>query len=86
MLIAYAAVIGCDTAAVIRVVAVLHLVDQITNDARMKLRLAKHNCFLFLVCLFEVNLRPVRFTLNDLDDLVENLPLCIVCCFQLRPE
>jgi hypothetical protein len=59
-----------DTLAIIRVPALLHLIDKITHCERVILGGTKNQCLLFLVDLLHEQLHPMRFTFFDFDDLV----------------
>ena len=60
-----------DALAVIRVLAGLHLIDQVAHRQRMVLRRAEDQRLLILVDLFHEQLHAVRLAFLDLDDFVE---------------
>ena len=71
VLLAERAVVGGHALAVVRVVARLHLVDEVAHGQRVILRGAEDQRLLALVDLLHEDLHAVRFALLDLDDLVE---------------
>ncbi len=71
VLLAERAVVGGHALAIVRVLARLHLVDEVAHGQRVVLRGAEDQRLLALVDLLHEELHPVRFAFLDLDDLVE---------------
>ena len=71
VLLAQRAVVGRDALAVVRVLARLHLVDEVAHGQRVVLGGAEHQRLLVLVDLLHEQLHAVRFAFLDLDDPVE---------------
>src|SRR6056297_2813269 len=71
MLLTKSTIVRCDTLAVIRISAVLHLVDQITNSQSVLLGGAKHQRLFPLVDLLQKHFHAVLFAFANLDDLIE---------------
>ena len=86
VLLAQRAVVGRDPLAVVRVLARLHLVDQVAHGQRVVLRGAEHQRLLVLVDLLHEQLHAVRFAFLDLDDLVEVGFRVALARFRSRPR
>ena len=71
MLVAELAVVGGHAHAVVRVLARLHLVDQVANGERVGLRRAKNQGLFALVDHVHEQFDAVFFALFDLDDAIE---------------
>ena len=71
VLLAERAVVGRHALAVVRVLARLHLVDEVAHGQGVVLRGAEDQRLLVLVDLLHEQLHAVRFAFLDLDDLVE---------------
>ena len=71
VLFAQLAVVGRHPLAVVRVVAGLHLVDEVAHGQRVVLSGAEDQRLLALVDLLHEDLHPLLLALLDLDDLVE---------------
>ena len=71
VLLAEGPVVRGHALAVVRLLARLHLVDQVAHGQRVVLRGAEDQRLLALVDLLHEQLDPVRFAFLDLDDLVE---------------
>ena len=71
VLVAEFAIVGGDALAIVRVVAGLHLVDEVAHGQRVVLGSAEDQRFFVLVDLLHEELHALRFAFFDLDDLVE---------------
>lgn len=71
MLLAKLAIMRRNTHAVIRLRALLHLIDKIADGKRMILGRAEHNRLLRLVDRIHEELHSVLFVFRDLDDAAE---------------
>src|SRR5262249_125888 len=70
-LLAQRTVVSRHANAVVRIAALLHLIDQVANQRRMALRSAEHERLLALIDLVHEQLDPIAFALLDLDGPIE---------------